>query len=192
MRSGSFSSVFQSGRRDLNPRQRAPKARALPDCATPRRPIRSTPPPPHPTKPPAHRTPHALMPPLHRNRRRAEDRDLRRVRPHLQPPRLHDVRSRRLLRIASRPQHRARESVGARRDQVASLEGRALHLVLPLQGLLALRPAASRGRDRPRCPRNEWRTSCQARGTPAQRAPPQRSGFPRGTEGSERVARVPR
>lgn len=26
----------QSGRRDLNPRQRAPKARALPDCATPR------------------------------------------------------------------------------------------------------------------------------------------------------------
>ncbi len=30
-------SVFRSGRRDLNPRQRAPKARALPDCATPRR-----------------------------------------------------------------------------------------------------------------------------------------------------------
>jgi hypothetical protein len=26
----------RSGRRDLNPRQRAPKARALPDCATPR------------------------------------------------------------------------------------------------------------------------------------------------------------
>jgi integrase len=27
---------FRSGRRDLNPRRRAPKARALPDCATPR------------------------------------------------------------------------------------------------------------------------------------------------------------
>ena len=31
----------ESGRRDLNPRQRAPKARALPDCATPRRRSRS-------------------------------------------------------------------------------------------------------------------------------------------------------
>ena len=30
-----------SGRRDLNPRQRAPKARALPDCATPRRSARA-------------------------------------------------------------------------------------------------------------------------------------------------------
>jgi integrase len=29
--------VIRSGRRDLNPRRRAPKARALPDCATPRR-----------------------------------------------------------------------------------------------------------------------------------------------------------
>jgi integrase len=31
-----------SGRRDLNPRRRAPKARALPDCATPRRSPRSS------------------------------------------------------------------------------------------------------------------------------------------------------
>ncbi len=35
-------SLIGSGRRDLNPRRRAPKARALPDCATPRRSRRSS------------------------------------------------------------------------------------------------------------------------------------------------------
>jgi hypothetical protein len=34
---GCSSLLLGSGRRDLNPRRRAPKARALPDCATPRR-----------------------------------------------------------------------------------------------------------------------------------------------------------
>lgn len=103
---------------------------------------------------------------------------MRGLRVHVQPSRLHVLRTRRLLRIPEGAQHPAREGQRTPRDQIAPRRGRALHVVLPVPQVhlnlgFAARRLAGLGHERDRHHHGHpfiVRTRCVACRGPARRS----------------------